>query len=511
LGRKLNKSIAIVRNGKDLLRITPINPDAKRIEIKFSFRRQLFEVNYLCLGENRPHRIVPSNDGELSITYHKGNSGKPICVHIKQDFKGQNIYYKELPLKYFNPPSGNDISMTPICKISFPFENSYLKYKSKQEHETLYLDNNENAVEMYIIGSEYNFEDAMLKYPVINLLQLIQDIEFYANGVIETCTDKNSTFLKKQLAHRMFRLENGIGVVFVPFYQREIIPAKTKILFLENEFHEIPLLKRLVCYRPTKNNNDTFSKPHSIVEDNELRGINTPELKTYLERLENRYYPIIEKLRVERLEINNNIWENTKKFIELIIQLQQDVEIKIKCGLIKPTGENNHFLWFSLPLWYRSFDLHLLLAKYLGRTEVSLYNQKISRSPNPQRRDEMRVRINVISNLPLDTKNIIENHTSLALPECDIDLLFGEYKKFGATPKGYSVIASPTRYSEERFLSLGFSSIKKDIIAHGYTITDEEIYIYDWTNFNKELENRKLIKIWDYIHGFERRKNRMSK
>lgn len=516
MSRHEERKIAVTRNGKDLLRIIPLNPDDSKVELKFDFSKQMFEVDYLRLGEVRAHRMIPKPEGQLSLTYHKGNLGKEVCVHIRHDVKNSTRpFYEKLPLKYFKAPAGNDISMTPICKVFFPECIQYKEYKKKATHETFSMRDGNNAVEIFIVGPTFDFKKAEDTFPILNFLQLSEDIEFYANGVIETVTGKRESIEKREIQSEKVSLSNEVRVVLISYrdfmYQEHEYTKMTKILFIENEFHEFPLLNRYVCEGDPENFNDKFSQLHSVVEDNILRGINTPWLQDYADDLAKRYYQALNTVIETRKKCFDEIWKRTQEFISIILKIQEDIGLQLHTGMIIPNRENRYLQWFSLPLWYRGFDLHLLLAKYLNRTEVSLVWRTISKIREPNEADMKYIQKQVLLGKELEADQIIENHCSLALPEADIDLLFGEYNKYGGQTNTSVAVVWPTHNYCVGFQQEGIHMVLKNIRSQGFVIGEEQFVEYDRTIFNNMVEARNLDQVWSHIRSYRRRMNNISR
>ncbi len=513
MGKDGERRIALIRNGLDLLRIIPFNPDENKVELKFDFSKQLFEVNYLRLGEVRAHRMIPDPNGQLSVTYHKGNSGKGVCVHIKHVTKGsEKPNYEKLPLEYFRAPSGNDISMTPICKLFFPKSVLYNEYIKKPNHEIFSLNEAHNVVEVFIAGPSFDFEKAMQTYPVLNYLQLTEDIEFYANGVIETFTGKRNSIESGSIHAEKIRLSNDIRVILISYCDFAVMEHEhtkmTKILFIENEFHEFPLLHRILCEGDPEDTEDKFSRLHTVVADNVLRGIDTPWLQEYADDLAERYYQAVDVIFETREKRFDEIWEKTQEFMSVVFSIQEAVVLQFNMGLIKPSRENTYFQWFSLPLWYRSFDLHLLLAKYLDNTEVSLFWRTISKKEEPNDIDMKNIRNQVLLGNKVNIDQIIESHCTLALAEADIDLLYGEYNKYGGQTDTATAVTWPTRMNSGRFYQTGIYKVLENIRSNGFFVGEEQFVEYDRTIFDQIIEDRNLDQVWNRIRCYSRRKRR---
>lgn len=510
MSKNEEREIAMIRSGTDLLRVIPFKPDENKVELKFDFSKQLFEVDYLRLGEERAHRMIPDSEGHLSVTYHKGNFGKKVCVHVKQVLKGSSKpHYEELPLEYFKAPSGNDISMTPICKLFFPKSVLYNEYIKKPNHEVFSLDEADNVVEVFIVGPSFDFEKAMQTYPMLNMLQLTEDIEFYANGIIETFTGKRNSIESGAIHTDRIKLSNDIRLMLISYCDFAFLEHEhtkmTKILFIENEFHEFPLLQRIVCEGDPEGLEDKFSKPHTIVEDNVLRGIDTPWLQAYADDLAEQYYPALEAINANRKKLFDEIWERIQEFMAVVFSIQEDVVLQSNMGLLKPSRDNAYIQWFSLPLWYRSFDLHLLLAKYLDRTEVSLLWQTISRNREPNDLDMRNTRNQVLLGNKFDIDQIIENHCTLALVEADIDLLYGEYNKYGGQTNTAIAVTWPTRMNSGRFHQTEVFKVLENIRSNGFFIGEEQFIECDRTFFDQMIQDRDLEQVWNHIRIYSRR------
>jgi hypothetical protein len=111
----------------------------------------------------------------------------------------------------------------------------------------------------------------------------------------------------------------------------------------------------------------------------------------------------------------------------------------------------------------------------------------------------------------IEVDQIIENHCSLALPEADIDLLFGEYNKYGGQTNTSVAVVWPTQNHCVGFQQEGIHMVLKNIRSQGFVIGEEQFVEYDWTIFNKMVEARNLDQIWGQIRSYRRRMNNMSR
>ena len=146
-----DEKIAVVVDGKDVCRIVPFKPSDGRYEIKFDFLGNKFDISCYRLFAPRPIQWEIFDSNQFELTYHKGESEKPLRIHLKRKAKKDGLpTYQDLPLNRIQAPSVNCRFPMPIVKLEIPAKASLNKYKPKGYHKQIEPQDC-NVVEIYMV------------------------------------------------------------------------------------------------------------------------------------------------------------------------------------------------------------------------------------------------------------------------------------------------------------------------------------------------------------------------
>jgi hypothetical protein len=169
------KRIAVIKNGKDILRIIPFKEENKKIHLKFSFFSE-FKVNYWSLADKEEKSTKTSKD----MTYHSSSGEKKPKVHIKEKDKvHKNIFDKVVDIDL------NEEFPVPICKLNI-FDPGNKKYKKNNKHIKAELEDTPeikiNTLELYLAPIDFNYGIYKRKWRCLTLLFTFASIDCLIQG-----------------------------------------------------------------------------------------------------------------------------------------------------------------------------------------------------------------------------------------------------------------------------------------------------------------------------------------
>lgn len=169
------KKIAVIKNGKDILRITPIKEENKKIHLKFSFFSE-FKVNYWSFADKEEKSTKTSEE----MTYHSSSGEKKPKVHIKEkDRAYRNTFDKVVDIDL------NEEFPVPICKLNI-FDPGNENYNKKNKHIKVELEDTPkikiNTLELYLAPMDFNYGLHMRKWRCMNLLLTVASIDYLIKG-----------------------------------------------------------------------------------------------------------------------------------------------------------------------------------------------------------------------------------------------------------------------------------------------------------------------------------------
>lgn len=237
----MNKKIAIIKDGYDIMRIIEGNSDGEKCDFKICFMNgdSNFDIYYMKLF-SRAKKLEFDKNKKWEITYHKATSTKPTKIHLKNKEESE---YITLPLKELLDPDVNTEIPIPLFKIIIPDGILKNKYKPKKEHRIIDISGN-NVVEIFLTKSGMAGSNVYDKWSNIELGLMGNAMEFYATnnpkymGLNIKCTFINKKSPEERIVHNLCTLADitddiGIRVNTVN------IPNMNKlnnisVLFIEN-------------------------------------------------------------------------------------------------------------------------------------------------------------------------------------------------------------------------------------------------------------------------------------
>ena len=222
--------LAIISEKSDLLRVIPFRSKSS-MDFKISTLGNEFLLEYLS------HELNPELfNVKTEITYHSSSNkeGKfqPGVVHVKER-NGLEINYRYKFPKIVDCQFNNEFPV-PLFKLSiasFP----EIPYSAKSDHQIFdfsKMPKGTNTVEIYFTSKKCDISWFVNKWPMLNLLWSISEIDYLVKGV-----DLSNSFLSKLYNPQQSSLVGGYSfddfIFLFKFYFREGI-NDNKITFYEN-------------------------------------------------------------------------------------------------------------------------------------------------------------------------------------------------------------------------------------------------------------------------------------
>lgn len=150
----------IVLDGKDICRIIPFGQEGGKYEFKVDFLDNEFDIYYYKLFSKEPIRVEINDSCNKEITYHKGNHGKPVKIHIKDKLTNK---YELLPIQRIQAPDVNHLFPIPIMKLEIPTDKNVREFKPKSYYKTIPIEGC-NVIELFIANTRFDYEMLNKKY-----------------------------------------------------------------------------------------------------------------------------------------------------------------------------------------------------------------------------------------------------------------------------------------------------------------------------------------------------------
>ncbi len=188
------KTIAIIKNKEDLVRIIPNNfaKEGGKIGLKICLLGRKYKTRYWSLGDNIP--VTSETDNE--ITYHNSSANfQSACILIKENNTHKDLFTKVIDIEF----DTNSPVPIPICKINFLFENKK-RYNNKSKHHVIELKDTKtikpNTIEIYFAPKGFNLNDIMHSWRCINALFLVASLDVLVQGTAKSINSFYETISK---------------------------------------------------------------------------------------------------------------------------------------------------------------------------------------------------------------------------------------------------------------------------------------------------------------------------
>lgn len=241
--------LAIKRDGIDLVRLIPGRMDNGKLDLKIVFPDREFEIyTYPLLRVNPDVYIVPESL-DKSITYHHGEHGKDVVVHIKKEHcaDGENRY-TSLPLDRIMPPNSGSLVPFPLLKIELPrtIESITPKKRKKRKGKTEFdMDSTCNCLEVFMTPGETPLSVMESKLPWISNVLLVLPFECWSSMSMRLGESKRAAIPHKEPRVCFAEIALGCVNLLILQYPEPTMPLPEKrmrVTFLENELAEAIML-----------------------------------------------------------------------------------------------------------------------------------------------------------------------------------------------------------------------------------------------------------------------------
>ncbi len=235
----MERKIAIIKNGYDILRIREINSDEEKCEFKICIMAEQKNVKILynkLFSEKK--EIEFDKDEYYEITYHKATISQPPKIHIKFP-KSNDKKYITLPLKNLIEPDIHTEIPIPLFKITIPDKCLTVKYKPKKAHKIIDIENN-NCIDIYMkkSGVQIDYD----KWFNIGMMLRLNAFEFNATNSLRYM-GKNLQTIFYKMNHEVCKLSvatdisDDVGISINEIKDNDINHEKIEILFIENSLY----------------------------------------------------------------------------------------------------------------------------------------------------------------------------------------------------------------------------------------------------------------------------------
>lgn len=241
------KTLAIIKNGHDLLRIIPLKAEGNLVDFKISLMENDYRVLFWNVDETKPD----FERAHEHVTYHSsksaGNQIKSSEVHIKNPSVKRGNKYGYTFYKVTDLDTNTEFPI-PILKMTYR-QRSKKIYERKAYHFTVDLDDNAhkraNTAEVYFARKDFNYLEHGQKWPILSVLTSLAPIDYVVKGVD----------VRKDIV-REFALGNILllGTAFVyenfqlhckTYYDKEV--RENSLCFYENKDHLDMLATTPIC------------------------------------------------------------------------------------------------------------------------------------------------------------------------------------------------------------------------------------------------------------------------
>ncbi len=237
--KKEKKKIVIKKNEYDVGRIIPAVKEDESYDFKISFLDYEFDIYAIPLFK-KPIEMKFGEEGSREITYHKSKKGMKPIIHIKKIKYNDGKIYQNFPFEKLLEPTYRTEFPIPLCKISIPDSSIFRKYKKKDDH--LLIDvQDQNIIEIYLTNRNFNFESFYKKWPNVDLALFFHAFEFWATNDLSYTKEKNRYFFSKdrkpRIARMSFPITDNMNIL-VNIYKDELFSEncnKLSIIFIENQ------------------------------------------------------------------------------------------------------------------------------------------------------------------------------------------------------------------------------------------------------------------------------------
>jgi len=396
-----DEKIAVVIGDMDICRIVPFKPVEGKYEIKIDFLENEFNTKCYRLFALRPIEWEIIDSSQFELTYHKGDKGKPLTIHLKtrQTIEGKPTY-TNLPLKKIQAPNVNQLFPIPLLKIEVPAHSSPKKYKLRKYHKVLQPDDC-NVVEIYMAHSSFDMDAFANKLPGVHLSFLLLSFEIFATNTVLTDTQKSANIMPQEETKVImtgFDMFDDMKI-FAIHYKDQFLDkklSKINVTFIENELSEAILCMMKVAYPKTSTNGffDSIYLGGAMLKD--VNQPTAPMLRPSIgidnvisdafrrnqltdEEKDKLYWHALQlraQLRDALIGHQKNSDELKFKLTEKVMRFTEAMK-EIKKGVKGLNLTDAESQWFALYPEKKTLDTSLLVAKYLGMHECILYARAI--------------------------------------------------------------------------------------------------------------------------------------
>ncbi|MGE4284018.1 MAG: hypothetical protein AB7G87_09895 [Clostridia bacterium] len=415
------QSIAIIKNGYDICRIIPNDPKNGKYNLKISLLGKPFNIELYKQFAVRATRIELDYQESVEISYHIGDRNYPVLIHLKEKSKNGEIKYKRLPLDHIKAPNVNSEYPMPLFRLVLPdlaiIEKQYSLYSPKpKKHRVLNIEDN-NVVEFWMTGASFESEKFMHQDAEWSFAQMVMPIEFFAANTAYLETPKFSFFISSEARKCGTQLDFNQEVSILSYYYTipdenlRFMRNKCILAFIENDLSDDILLNSVISKQNLVDNeyqNILMGLPtayslnkcvevaftdnksgHTIAEwilKKENRNV-TFHVERFLQQ-----YLLSKKRYSERLSNHKTAIEERRKAIEQNVlkfrnaydfckkHFQRKFEcIKAEIENYEPDADGLYNIpldvltdWFVIAEWQKPLCIYILLAKYLGITELQV-------------------------------------------------------------------------------------------------------------------------------------------
>jgi hypothetical protein len=260
------EKIAITKNGKDICRIIPINPNNGEYDFKMAFHNNEFDIVIYKLLEKKPLfcKIYDSIDWE--ITYHRKTEKDQTKIHLKhkpvdkpeQFFDSEHEEYITLPLEKLLEPIVNTLFPIPLMKIEITDCETAKDMKYKKGKHIIDLQDS-NILEIFLFHQSYDYEKFMHEWPGISLNVLTMPFEFFGTNNLDSDHNKGLNIFSKnsepRCAQFIVSINHDMKLIINLFRDSRINErlAKTRITFIENELSASIMSMLQIAYPEPRN------------------------------------------------------------------------------------------------------------------------------------------------------------------------------------------------------------------------------------------------------------------
>lgn len=403
--KKKDEKIAVVVDGKDVCRIIPFKPSDGRYDLKFDFLGNDFDTSCYRLFSHRPILWEIYDSNQFELTYHKGESDKPLRIHLKRKNKKDGLpSYQDLPLKRIQAPSINQRFPMPIVKLEVPSNIGARSYKSKGYHKRIEPEDC-NVLEIYLAHANFDMGEFMAQLPGMQMAFMMLSFEVFATNTVMTDYQKGASLIPKDEPKPImtsFSIMDDMKIIVIHFKDNQLNKRLSKIqaTFIENELSESILAMMKIAYPPTSNNGiydeiylggatlrdvdlPTFPLVKPPIGNNVIADAFKGNRFTSAEK-DDLYWHAL-KLRIQ---LRDALIEHQQYQKETKKQLCDKVTSFIKAiniiGKSKEQLAEDESEWFSSYSKSRSVYISILVAKYLGMEQCALYARHIRQQSSGQ-------------------------------------------------------------------------------------------------------------------------------